>query len=404
MSQPNTFLSGENTNYIIQQIITSLSKYGKDINIKDLQNKIVNFMNKVYEQYPNSDVQKLNHFVISQCTEKYLETQPINSGGTRKTNNIESQLEREIMDRAYSNNRPQTIPEQPDFTKPVNTQGGNGMSLNHAIGNPDTAGQNQSQTQSQIQPPQPIMSNDVIPVPTTAPTEQTEPTRQIRSSANPPTTYSSKSSYKKIILSLNKHDLVSVSDNVFTFSWNKKVVSDFSNNFELQLKYVTLPKSLPYLLAKYSGADESNSHVYSATGKNYSAKLIPCHTTDEHTTYKTLGDGSVSYKNLPSTLAFHLFSPSNDLNLNTIIVQKASKHGSQIRIITKQPHNLSDQDSLTLEFPQHFTCYKVTNTRVINDREILFDSPFVGYFSSDFRLLRNNWNLDITLSCQYMSD
>lgn len=386
--QVSRFLSGENTNNIIQQIVNNLSKYGRDINIKDLQNKIYNFMHRVCQQYPNSSIDKLNNFVINECTQKYLKTRPL---GNRNSNqDLEAQLEQEIMDRRYATNSPQqTAPEPPDFTQPIGTS---------------------SQQQPQFYPPQQNRSSGMSLSQATGNMQQQEQPNNHEASQQPPMKrqkyYDEPEYMREITLSLNKTDLVNSSNNIFTFSWNKnEVLQDFRQDFQIQLRYITLPKSLPYLLVKYNGTSkETRSRVYSATGKNYSAKLIPCHTTDEYTTYQALKHDYVQFDNLPSTLTFHLFSPDDMLNLNNIIVQKATKHESKIRIMTKGMHNLSEGDSLTLEFPQHFTCYKVTNMEILNDREIIFDSPFVGYFSSNFRLLRNNWNLDITLSCQYIHE
>ena len=207
-------------------------------------------------------------------------------------------------------------------------------------------------------------------------------------------------------LSLNKSDLVNVEGNKFTFCWNKKIIPDFSGNFQAELKYITLPRNYSYLLAKYGDglSSDKRSHinrVFSASGKNYSAKLIPCHTSEEHTTYQALGSFQIQANQLPATLTFTIITPSNSFELNIIPVQRVVKTERLIEVITKGKHNLCDGDVLTLEFPKQHICYRIANLEILSDNQIRFSSPFSGYFSSDFRLLKNYWNLDLTLFCRY---
>lgn len=383
MNNRQGFLSSENTNLILQEIIKGLEEYGVQINIKDLQNKIFNFMNQVYQKYPTANLSQLNKFVVDTSVNKYLTNSRVGGQTTfNRNNSIENQFEQELAKRRYQAPEQPPAPPISDRMRPINTQQQKqtttgGMSLIQAQNGGDDA----------IEPP---------------PLEEYQPEVEVPiydQTVTPPVE-DNLGRYEEIWLSLNRNDLVNINGNAFTFSWNRKMVPDFKSNFQIQLKYVTLPKNVPYLLAKYG--DNSVQKVYSASGKNYGAKLIPCYTSEEYTTYQALGSNSSILDNLPHTLTFHLIPPNSILDLNQISVEKVTKTNDVIRIRTRQAHNLCSQDSLTLEFPQQHTCYKVTNLKIVNENEISLDSPFVGYFSSDFKLLRNNWNLDITLSCQYL--
>lgn len=384
MSTRNTFLSGENTNLVVQQIVGGLTKYGIDIDIKGLQGKIINFMAKVQKEYPNQDLTSMNNFVINKCVEKYLNNRPQFNQDQGK-GNLSNQFERELMSRGYTQNHAPQVPPRPDFSQPMGfqqpSQSGGRMSLNQARGG-----------QTVIEPPD---IEQPVPIPS--------PTPQIQRPETPVShqQYYQPSEMEEILLSLNKSDLISISGNTFTFSWNRKIVSDFRDNFQMKLEYLTIPKRLPYLLVKYDQDQSETKKVYSASGKNYSAKMIPYHTSDEYTTYQVLGNNLAIHDSLPHTLTFQLIPPHDNLQLNIIPVQKITKNKSQIHIVTKYPHNLSSSDNLILEFPQQHTCYKVSNLQILDQKQILVDSPFVGYFSSDFKLLRNDWNIDLTLCCRY---
>lgn len=381
----NKFLSGENTNLVVDQIVGSLTKYGVDIDIKGLQSKIINFMAKVQKEYPNQNLANLNNFVIEKCIEKYLNNRPQFNQNQQKSN-LDSQFEREMMLRGYTRGQAPEIPQRPDFTQPLGASYmpsanptpipiNNVMSLNQARGNPEIP--------DLEAPPVPLIEQPVI-----------NPHHNKIKYSNDTT--------EELLLSLNKNDLINITNNTFTFSWNRKIIPDFKNNFQMKLEYVTIPKRLPYLLVKYNEHDQSDTKkVYSATGKHYNDKLIPCHTSDEYTTYQALGHHAVKHENLPHTLSFQLIPPKDSLDLNTIQVHKITKNNSQINIITKYPHNLTSNDTLILEFPTQHTCYKVSNLQILNATQIMIDSPFVGYFSSDFKLLRNEWNIDLTVCCQY---
>lgn len=395
MPSRQAFLSGENTNQILQNIIKGLGEYGVDVNIKDLQTKIFNFMNQVFQKYPNEDLSRLNQFVIDSCVKKYMKNNQSQVNQSGRKASIEGQFEEELKSRKYdamaNMNAPPPGSSPPQLTNQQPTTGG--MSLTQAISglheplepqNLDEQNNDQS-SESKALPPPP---------------EHYSP---VNTNTN---TYSGVDQNDEIWLSLSKNDLVNVDGNTFTFCWNRKIVPDFGGDFQVKLKYVTLPKNVPFLLAKYQNDQNKSNNklnrVYSASGKNYSAKLIPFHTSQEHTTYQALGETSYTQNTLPSTLSFNLISPPNQsLDLNLIQVQKVTKTNDTIKVVTRYRHNLSEQDNLTLEFPKQFTCYKITNLNVINDREIKFSSPFNGYFSGDFKLLRNNWNIDLTLSCRY---
>ncbi|MEX0597080.1 MAG: hypothetical protein WD512_11325, partial [Candidatus Paceibacterota bacterium] len=238
---------------------------------------------------------------------------------------------------------------------------------------------------------------------------------------------SSNYEYNEILLSLSKDDIVDINDDKFTFCWNHKFLSNFGNDFSIELKYVTLPKNLIHILVKYGELDDSinsssNSNknkinmkaneinmetnklkVYNASGKNYNAKLIPSHSSEQYTTYQAIQSSpSQSISKLPSTLTFQMIAPMTDrIELNVIPVQKIIKTEKTIQVLTKGPHNLNEDDQLILEFSQQHICYRITGLEIQSDREISFNSPFNGYFSSDFKLIKNNWNIDLTLVCRY---
>jgi len=385
MPDRQAFLSGENTNQILQNIIKGLGEYGVDVNIKDLQTKIFNFMNQVFQKYPTETLPRLNQFVVDTCVKKYMKNNQHQVNQSSRKVSLEGQFEEQLKERRYDMMANMNAPPQIPGSQPVPPRTG-GMSLTQAI-----SGAPQS-----IEPPN--LEEIPMPTPQTSPQASSPPPVMDQ----PHVTYSE---MDEILLSLSKDDLVNVDGNTFTFCWNRKIVPDFGGNFQVKLKYVTLPKNVPFLLAKYQNDQQNRNQrnrVYSASGKNYSAKLIPFHTSEEHTTYQALGETSYTQNNLPSTLSFNLISPPNQsLDLNLIQVQKVTKTNNTIKVVTKYPHNLCDQDNLTLEFPQQHTCYKITNLNIMSDRGIKFSSPFTGYFSSNFKLLRNSWNIDLTLSCRY---
>ena len=195
-------------------------------------------------------------------------------------------------------------------------------------------------------------------------------------------------------ISLNKKDLINQSDNSFTFSWNR--VSN--NNVLLQLKYLTIPKYFPSLLLKYNSND-TNSISNNSTSNEFEAKLIPCHSSGQHTTYQALGNG-LNLKQLPNTFSIQLSSPNSpdpELELNIITALKITKQNQEICVITREPHYLLPTDTITLEFPSNKTCYRISHVRIIDPTQFWFESPFVGIFNSNFKILRNNWTLDLTL-------
>ena len=334
------FLSGENTNYVVQQIIAGLNKYSVDLDIRTLQGKIINFMARVEKEYPNKDIKSMNQFVVNQCIEKYLNQQ--NVGGQSK-DKINNEYERELMSRGYSRNTAPPVPPQPDFTQPINRQGETTPSINGT-----------TMTLSQAQGHQPM---NIAPV-----LESPPPAQQLRATKHHNIEYENKDeisnnqtlvidNMNKIYLSLNKDDLINCHGNRYTFSWNRKIVSQFKDHFSIKIDYVTLPKKLPYLLVKYP--EDKNNHVYSGLGNNYSAKLIPSHTSSEYTTYRSLDHAPMVLDYLPHTLAFEFISPIDELDLNSIKVSKVTKNQSQISITTKKPHNLGVNDNLILEFKKN---------------------------------------------------
>lgn len=411
------FLSGENTNYVLQEIIKPLNAAGVEVNIRDLQQKIFNFMNEVCNRYPNSNsIPQLNDFVIKKSVEKYTKNSnngtnmPSRRGTAEATTSL---FERELMERQYK------MQQGPGGNQQQGSNPSGSMSLSHAI-----TGEEDHPTQQDRNGPPPPTSTRI-----TDRTKDYEESDQQhshnQSQQQYPATYSqnnrlSDHQYGEILLSLSKDDLVNVDGDMYTFCWNHKFLSNYGDNFSIEMRYVTLPKNLSHILVNYVPEDQSlnpsnkssttnngKSRVYSATGKNYGAKLIPCHTSEEHTTYQAVqsaqqGGGDQTQGQLPSTLTFQMIAPmSQKLDLSVIPVQKIVKMDKTIQVMTKVPHNLGEDDQLTLEFSQQQVCYRITNLEIQSDRQISFNSPFSGYFSSDFRLIRNNWNIDLTLVCKY---
>lgn len=407
-----TLLSGENINYISEQLFNALNANGIDYNIKDNEHNVRNFMGKLSQQWPKEDMTKLNNYALTNLYNSFKQ----NTASTN-SHNVNDQFEQMKASRAYQLENSLQTPPTPDFSKPIipgaaganaglisNRQGGH-ISLAHAraggatgTGNPPAPiatrpGRSGQQGQANLD------SSDV------------DLQDNFESSAHLPTTASKPlpivkmnkvgtigGTGQEVWISLSKSDLITQSDNSFTFSWNKTVLSEGKSGCLLQLKYVTLPKYFPWLLVQY-GSENDESGVFNSTGTSYGAKLLPCHTSGEYTTYQALGN-CLQLSKLPNAFGISLTPPSNGLELNSVTVQKITKQNKQIHITTKFHHNLQQTDSLTLEFPHNFTCYKITNLKIINDHQFQIDSPFVGYFNSNFKLLRNNWTLDLTLVCQ----
>ena len=394
------FLSGENTNSVLQEIIKNLNNYGVDVNIKDLQTKIFNFMNDVYSRYPNDPISKLNNFVIQTSINKYAKGNQTAVNQSSRKQSVEGEFERQLAERKYNAAQGQPPGQQNPFdprgTPTQKSSPTGGMSLNQVLNGGDALDEDVPEPPELEGPPIPSSRVDY----------EDEPDI---SNENLPVNQHVKQSNNELWLSLSKEDLVNVDGNKFTFCWNSKIIPDFGGNFRAELKYITLPKNYSHLLAKYGGdgrkTSKGTNRVFNATGKNYSAKLIPCHTSEEHTTYQALGgqSGLIEGNTLPTTLTFSIISPNGEMDLNLVPVQRVIKTDRKIQVFTKTPHNLVEKDKLTLEFPKQHVCYRITNLEIISDRQITFSSPFSGYFSSDFRLLRNNWNLDLTLLCRYRS-
>lgn len=411
----NKFLGGENVNLVINNIISGLNKYGVDPDIKALQSKIPDFMYKVNTQYPNGSLADLNNLVIGKVLEKYIQNRQYGGNTRNRASEVNSKFEQALLERNYQTQQQNQPPPQPDFTQPIGPPGsgsGGGINLSQLgldptqntspysnysqqPGRTPTPGNNQNSNPPKYSPDLDFNPNDPSPS-----SPQSTSSQSINAHA-----LLTGSDNKPMWLSLNKDNLVDSSGNQFTFSWNqKKLFPEFKQNLVLQLKYVTIPKYLPYLLIKYSCPSSVPHHelnqLYSATGKKYSAKMIPCHTSGQNTTYQALGEHYIVYEELPTSVTFEIIPPDDHLDLQKIQVAKVSKHNAQIHITTKSPHNLGQRDDLILEFPKQYACYKVSNLQIIDPYQILVDSPFVGYFSSDFSLLRSNWNLDLTLNCQ----
>ena len=426
------FLSGENTNYVVQEIIKPLNTSGIDVNIKDVQQKIFNFMNEVYNRYPKEPLQNLNNFVIQKSIEKYQKNQntgtnlPSRKGTSEATTSL---FERELMERQYK--QAQAGPHQQNHT--------GGISLNQAItgqedpipdrnGPPPPASTRITTDRTSIPPDQEQDPDSDQPNPSSITSNNPLQNSQNNLAYNSNSKYQFMNDYAEIQLSLGKDDIVDIDGDTYTFCWNHKFLSNFRDNFMIELKYVTIPKKLSHILVKYGDLDDTlctnnynninknnknnsknqqnKSKVYNALGKNYDAKLIPSHSSDEYTTYQAIQSQSQLYQEsiskLPSTLTLQLIAPmSQKLELNVIPVQKIIKTEKIIQVITKGPHNLTEDDQLTLEFSQQHVCYRITNLEIQSDRQISFSSPFNGYFSSDFKLVKNNWNIDLTLICRY---
>jgi hypothetical protein len=431
------FLSGENTNYVVQEIIKPLNTSGIDVNIKDVQQKIFNFMNEVYNRYPNESMQNLNNFVIQKSIEKYQKNQTTGPNlATRKgtgeaTNSL---FERELMERKYK--QAQAGSQNNQSTGPSS-----GISLNQAI-----TGQVDPSPPDRNGPPPPASTRvtdrtniQVLDQNTNQGDDQEnnehnnshgggnygQKNLQSYGQENRKNIYSSNNDeYNEILLSLSNDDIVDIEGDKFTFCWNHKFLSNFGDDFSIELKYATLPKNLSHILVKYGELDDSlmtsnknkrnmkanetnmetnKLKVYNALGKNYNAKLIPSHSSEQYTTYQAIQSSpSQSISKLPSTLTFQMIAPmSQRIELNVIPVQKIIKTEKTIQVSTKGPHNLNEDDQLTLEFSQQHICYRITGLEIQSDRQISFNSPFNGYFSSDFKLIKNNWNIDLTLVCRY---
>lgn len=350
-------------------------------------------MNDVYSRYPNDPLSKLNNFVIQTSINKYAKANQTGVNQSSRKQSVEGEFERQLAERKYNAAQGQPPGQQNPFDPRQKSSPTGSMSLNQVL-NGDTMDENAPQ------PPE--LEEATVPSSRVDNAYEDEPQQNEKPQL-------SNESNNELWLSLSKEDLVNVDGNKFTFCWNSKIIPDFGGNFRAELKYVTLPKNYSHLLAKY-GDDvrktlKRTNRVFSATGKNYSAKLIPCHTSEEHTTYQALGgqSGLIEGNALPTTLTFSIISPNGEMDLNIVPVQRVVKTDRKIQVFTKTPHNLVEKDNLTLEFPKQHVCYRITNLEIISDRQITFSSPFSGYFSSDFRLLRNNWNLDLTLLCRYRS-
>lgn len=417
----NKFLGGENVNLVINQIISGLGKYGVDPDIKSLQTKIPDFMYKVSNQYPQGKLTDLNNITIQKVLEKYIQNRQFGGSPNNRSraSEVNNKFEQALLERNYQQAHQQNQPPlQPDFTQPIGSPSnpGGGMNLSQLGIDPNQSTSTYNNYQQRPQnsnhvPISPVEYNpdlDFDPQnsnPSNSNPSNSNLSNSNPSNSNPSTPFNLNTNQKPIWLTLNRENLVDSEGNQFTFSWNqKKLFPDFKQHLILSLKYITIPKYLPYLLIKYSCPSslphQELNQLYSATGKKYSAKLIPCHTNGQNTTYQALGEHFIVYEELPTSISFEIIPPTEYLDLQKIQVIKASKHNSQIHITTKSPHNLGQRDALILEFPKQHACYKVSHLQILDPYQILVDSPFVGYFSSDFSLLRSNWNLDLTLHCQ----
>lgn len=406
-----TFLSGENTNLVLQSIIKKLNDQGIDVNIKDLNAKIPNFMNQIYQKYPASQLNQLNNFVIQTCVNKYSQQGNYTGGGNRRYNQttaVNNQFERELIERGYQSPLANPPPNQPDFTQPTQNNSQQ-LSLSEVTG---------------IEPPV-LEDNQTAPTPVSAepPPNQANNTNQIANNSQLPNNddqsppelgrtprqplTSSFPLAEEMLISLNKQDLLEIDQNRLVFSWKQIELPSSSNNYQISLKYVSIPKDFPYLMAKYSHQKKkSQDRVLTARGEYYSAKLIPtCHTNQEYTTYQALNATKTYPDKNQRVFTLELIPPfqQKSLNLSEIQVNHVKKTNERIFLSTKGNHHLSARDSISLEFLDSSirTCYRITNLKIHSPSEISFDSPFVGYFSANFRLLRYNWDIDVTLSLTF---
>lgn len=347
------FLEYSNTNHVLQEILKGLGEKGIQVDVKEIQNKVKNFMIQVSNKYPNGNTQQMNQYVITTSINKYSTLQ-------KPKPNISQQFEQELANRTEYARPKQPQPQQ---LQPTRTQDGGAMTLQQVMGVSGT---------SQLQ--QPLAVNVPMARPTT-PVVRGVTAEEIIGD--------------KYWISLGKNDLTEHEQNRFTFCWE----SLGKSCSKIRLKYLSIPRTFSSLLVDYGGDDKK---FYNASGKNFSCKLIPTIKNLEMTTYQSLGDSSKSFSDNPNSFTFQI---DQKLNLNQILVKKVVKTGNMIDVLTYDPHNMTTQDQLTLEFPAQRSCYKVAGLQIINATQIKFNSPFSGYFSSDFKLLRNNWNIDVTLEC-----
>ena len=210
---------------------------------------------------------------------------------------------------------------------------------------------------------------------------------------------------KVIWISLNKDNLLNMNDNILTFGWDPKIYKKIGLDgpSRISIEHLTLPKYYPYILVKNKNNDRGIGGIYNASGKGFEMKLVPVQRLQENTSYRQLGM-NFTFDRKVNSLSLQLSVGTKEglgLELNLIPVAKVTKNKNRIKIRTKYPHNLNQQDFLVIEFPELASCYKVTNLEIFDDYQLELDSPFAGYFSSNFKLIRNNWDLDLTLKIQF---
>jgi len=404
------FLSGQNVNYVLNQLFSNLEYKGVSLNPKDEQGKILNFMQKCQSNYPRQPIIQLNNYVIKALTDHYLKSQPPRS-------NIESRLEQEMAERKYRNlmspppNQQTTgylTVDQARGISPINGQGAPASEVGRHFDREQQRQREENMTLEErvaererlrreghdIEQGKPLISGEGRLAPNFN-----------NDRVTPQLSFNPQKNGRSIWISLSKDNLVNMSDNVLTFSWDPKLYRKILGRGEgsrggcqITLEHLTLPKYYPFILVKNKNS-ENNVGIYNASGKGFEMKLVPVQRLQENTSYRQLGRGFL-FSRKPSTLSLQLSSGDADsgaLGLNLIPVLKVTKIKHRIKIQTKYPHNLHEADFLVLEFPEMASCYKVTNLKILDPYQIEVDSPFSGYMSSNFRLIRNNWDLDLTL-------
>jgi len=400
------FLSGQNVNYILNQLFSNLEQKGVSLNPKDEQTRILNFMQKCKANYPRQNVIQLNNYVIKALTEHYMKMQP-------PQGNLENRLEQELADRQYRN----TLMQGPEVVNPSTSgylsldQARGAMPINSEGAPASEVGQGFDRDRQQEREENMTVEERL------AEREKLRLNNSDIQNINPPLSstptplvntpgINSRIGERSIWISLSKDNLVNMSDNVLTFSWDQKLYRKVLGRDEanrpsgchMTIEHLTLPKYYPYILVKNKNS-ESNVGIYNASGKGFEMKLVPVQRLLENTSYRQLGRGFM-FSQKPNTLSLQLSSGregEDTLGLNLIPVMKVTKINNRIKIQTKYPHNLNQADFLVIEFPEMASCYKVTNLKILDLYQIEVDSPFSGYFSNNFRLIRNNWDLDLTL-------
>jgi hypothetical protein len=415
------FLSGQNVNYILNQLFSNLEHKGVSLNPKDEQARILNFMQKCKANYPRQPIIQLNNYVIKALTEHYMKMQPSQS-------NLENRLEKELADRQYRNammRGPEPTGAGPEFgmggpeagylsldqargVAPMGGQGAPGSEVGQGFDRDRQREREESMTVEERLAERERLRRDGLDLDLDQ--DQDQDGKPLSSGASGRLVDGpgpGAGSQRSIWISLSKDNLVNMSDNVLTFSWDHKLYrkvlgrneAERTSGCHMTIEHLTLPKYYPFILVKNKNS-ESNTGIFNASGKGFEMKLVPVQRLLENTSYRQLGRGFM-FSQKPSTLSLQLSSGSRGeegtLGLNLIPVLKVTKINHRIKIQTKYPHNLNEADFLVIEFPEMASCYKVTNLKILDLYQIEVDSPFSGYFSCNFRLIRNNWDLDLTV-------